>query len=167
MGKHNQIHTLGALHYKAQFDFWENYRILSAPYGLKNTVNACWWTKVWELFTPTKWASGKVSDQQSRTFNWIKLWESTVLWPCASFINCFKNCFVNYLHHICKCPRRKWQGKFCWFWSIEKWLRSWPRTRWCFWPGLVPSWCEASRTRAVAPTTISNGKEVVKRKWIQ
>jgi len=38
MRKHNQIHTLGARHYKAYFDFLENWRILSVLYGLKNTV---------------------------------------------------------------------------------------------------------------------------------
>jgi len=37
--KHNQIHTLGTLHYKTHFRFLKNERILSALYGLKNMVN--------------------------------------------------------------------------------------------------------------------------------
>jgi len=38
MRKHNQIHTLGAPHYKEHFDFWESWRILSVPHGPKNLV---------------------------------------------------------------------------------------------------------------------------------
>jgi len=41
MRKHNQIYILGAPHYKAHFRFLRNLqRVLSAPYGPKNTVIA-------------------------------------------------------------------------------------------------------------------------------
>jgi len=36
MRKYNQIHTLGAPHYKAHFQFLKKLKDLSAPYGLKN-----------------------------------------------------------------------------------------------------------------------------------